>query len=252
MWTKALRINHHRSGPLFLSMARFRAYTSDSSSSDEEQQRQARPLPSKPSKPTKPTEKQVEQESAGEDDGSSESEASSSESSSLDMNEDDPAVVARAGPVTRKRNALVQDEDGEIRYAHEVEARMDADPTIIPWAQRIGVDAQKMHVMQTSLFRMPEEAAALKALHQDEGPKTSRKRLNLVSPPKRLTKKHGREPDADAFRSDSREVRVYSGFPLRNLTLPLLETFICSRGRTTNVQTISEICQSRQDIIDSQ
>jgi nuclear pore complex protein Nup98-Nup96 len=127
------------------------------------------------------------------------------------MNEEELIAKTRAGTITRKRNALVQDEDGEIRYAHEVnEAQtrgsMNIDPTIIPWAQRIGIDAQKMHVMQTSLFRMPEEAAALKALHQDTGTKPSRKRLDIPSPPKVLSRKHGRESDGDAIRSDSREV----------------------------------------------
>ncbi|KDQ58796.1 hypothetical protein JAAARDRAFT_34652 [Jaapia argillacea MUCL 33604] len=61
------------------------------------------------------------------------------------------------------------------------------DPTIIPWAQKIGVDAQKMHVMQTSMFRMPEEAAALKALSvQPAIPK-------VVFPT--LPRKHNRESE---------------------------------------------------------
>ncbi|KXN87770.1 Nuclear pore complex protein Nup98-Nup96 [Leucoagaricus sp. SymC.cos] len=199
-------------------MARFRAYTSDSSSSDEEEQRPTRPLSSKAPVPAKPVEETVEQESADDGEGLSESEASSSESSSSDRDEDELVPGGRAGAATRKRNALVQDEDGEIRFAHEVDGTetrgtMGADPTIIPWAQRVGVDAQKMHVMQTSFFRMPEEAAVLKALHQDTGAKTSRKRLDTLSPPKALPRKHGREPDAEAFRSDSRERRSFAHEP---------------------------------------
>lgn len=210
-----LRINHGPIGPLISSMARFRAYTSESSSSDDEDQRPTRLPPSKPTVPEETVQEQAEQDELAEDDDVlSESEAPTSESSASDEDEDESTAKARAGPITRRRNALVQDEDGEIRYAHEVEedgvlaqthGHLDGDPTIIPWAQRLGVDAQKMHVMQTSLFRMPEEAAALKALHQDTGPKTSRKRLNL-SPPKTLARKHGRESDADGLRLDSREV----------------------------------------------
>lgn len=216
-------------------MARFRAYTSESSSSDDEEERPTRPLPSKPSPPKKPVEEPIEEDESVEE-GVSESEASTSESSSSEMDEDELRATARAEPAVRKSNALVQGEDGEIRYAHEVEARtrgpLDGDPTIIPWAQRLGVDAQKMHVMQTSLFRMPEEAAALRALHQDAGPKTSRKRLNLHSPPKASTRKHGRESDIDGLRSDSREVRHVTD-TFNSLTYDisvsfLTETLICS------------------------
>jgi nuclear pore complex protein Nup98-Nup96 len=78
-------------------------------------------------------------------------------------------------------------------------AKTRTDNSIIPWAQQIGVNAQKMHVMQTSLFRMPEEAAALKAVDQ---PMRSRR---LMARP--LNRKHSRESDGDAARFESREVR---------------------------------------------
>lgn len=195
-------------------MARFRAYTSDSSSSDDEPEEQ--PSVQSPP-PKKPVEEPAEQdESADDDEGLSESEPSSSEATSSDIDEDEQRADARTGLAVRKPTALIEDEDGEIRYAHEVEegenavsqtrGHLDGDPTIIPWAQRLGVDAQKMHVMQTSLFRMPEEAAALKALQQDAGPKTSRKRLVLDSPPKIQQRKHGREADVDGLGLGSREV----------------------------------------------
>lgn len=74
------------------------------------------------------------------------------------------------------------------------------DPTIIPWAREIGVDPQKMHVMQTSLFRMPEEEKALKALNQPQ----SRKRLLLTS---NLSRKHSRDSEGEGQRADSRQVR---------------------------------------------
>ncbi|KAF9446476.1 hypothetical protein P691DRAFT_733167 [Macrolepiota fuliginosa MF-IS2] len=199
-------------------MARFRAYTSESSSDDDEDNRPTRPLPARNAAPKEPEQERVEQDESDAEEVS-ESEASSSGASSSEIEEEEPTTRGRTGATARKRNALVQDDDGEIRYAHEVEevdgalaqARgpLDGDPTIIPWAQQLGVDAQKMHVMQTSFFRMPEEAAALKALHET-GPKTSRKRLDLPSPPKGFTRKHGRESDADGVRLDSRERRSFA------------------------------------------
>ncbi|KAI0739083.1 nuclear protein 96-domain-containing protein [Daedaleopsis nitida] len=72
------------------------------------------------------------------------------------------------------------------------------DPTIIPWAREIGVDPQKMHVMQTSLFRMPEEERALKALNQPQ----SRRKLLLTSS---LNRKHSRDSEGDGLRADSRQ-----------------------------------------------
>jgi nuclear pore complex protein Nup98-Nup96 len=197
-------------------MARFRAFASESSSSDEEDQRPTRPLPNKPSPPKKPVKTPTEDDESAEEEVLTESEESSSESSSSDIQEDDRAVTVREGSATRKTNALVQGKDGEIHYAHEVDAQtriapLARDPTIIPWAQQLGVDAQKMHVMQTSLFRMPEEAAALKAIYKPDS-KTSRKHINIYSPPKPLPRKHGRESDVDGVRSDPREVCLVSRF----------------------------------------
>ncbi|KZP25015.1 hypothetical protein FIBSPDRAFT_856394 [Athelia psychrophila] len=106
------------------------------------------------------------------------------------------------------RNALIEDEDGEIRYAHEVTLRTQpkkspprqrGDPTIIPRAKQVGVDAQRMHVMQTSLFRQPEEAAAMRA----NKTVLSSKRLQLLPQP--INRKHSRESDGDGLRVDPRE-----------------------------------------------
>ncbi|KAF5379022.1 hypothetical protein D9615_006077 [Tricholomella constricta] len=181
-------------------MARFRAEFSDSSDDD--------------SSPENETQAQNE---SSEDDRESEEEFSRSPSPEMHENELLTSMARRRKQV--KRTALVEDEDGEIRYAHEVgEARgpnlrvspasssssspppprARGDPTIIPWAQHIGVDAQKMHVMQTSLFRMPEEAAALKALNQQPRP-------NLRVPLQPLNRKHSRDSDGDGLRIDSRE-----------------------------------------------
>lgn len=175
-------------------MARFRAYTSDSSDNDSA---------SEPDNETRPADDQDESESDSE---------SSSSSSSSEMNEDELLTSASRRRRRMDRNALVEDEEGEIRYAHEVDVRVSpasssssppprnrGDPTIIPWAQHIGVDAQKMHVMQTSLFRVPEEAAALKTLNQQAHP-------SLRIPLQPLNRKHSRDSDGDGLHPNSREV----------------------------------------------
>lgn len=74
------------------------------------------------------------------------------------------------------------------------------DPTLVPWARDIGVDRQRMHVMQTSLFRVPEEEEALKSISQPNL-RPSAKRLNL---PTGATRKHGRDSDGEGVRADSR------------------------------------------------
>lgn len=133
------------------------------------------------------------------------------------------------------QNALVEDSDGEIHYAHEVRvqvsppssagsspparnrAGMHGDPSIIPWAQHIGVDAQKMHVMQTSLFRVPEEAAVLRAMNQQQTkqlrpPVTS----TLRTPSNPLNRKHSRDSDGDGLRFESQEVCYFAHLSVRN------------------------------------
>ncbi|KAF8888568.1 nuclear protein 96-domain-containing protein [Infundibulicybe gibba] len=180
-------------------MARFRAYTSDSSSdadSDSDSERQSPPA--------------IKLEE--EDDAASDLESSSSDLSYL---HEDELVARKRVP---NRNALVEDEDGDIHYAHEVDSggrkktsslrdstsssppppRNRGDASIIPWAQHVGVDAQKLHVMQASLFRVPEEAVALRAMNEP-----ARKHLQL--PTQLLGRKHSRDSDGDGLRVDSRE-----------------------------------------------
>ncbi|KAG5649895.1 hypothetical protein H0H81_001566, partial [Sphagnurus paluster] len=181
-------------------MTRFRADFSDSSDEDEYQ------------------DDNELQGNHGKDESESED---SSRSPSPDIMDEQELTHGRKQP---HRNALIEDEDGEIRYAHEVvvshagpnlrvspvspssssssssssppTSRIRGDPTIIPWAQQLGVDAQKMHVMQTSLFRMPEEAAALKALNQPTKP-------SLRVPFQTLNRKHSRDSDGDGLRKTS-------------------------------------------------
>lgn len=182
-------------GPLpytLLFMTRYRAYSSDSYDSDGERR------PKTEEKAASPITESSEYDSADEDESLSESGASSLRSSHM-SDEDSASTAARTSSISRKGNALVEDKNGEIRYVHEVDGvpahgPMDVDPPTIPQAQKLGVDMQKMNVMQTSLFRMPEQAAALKVLQQG---KTSWKRLNLAPPSMTQPRKHGREPDPD-------------------------------------------------------
>jgi len=183
-------------------MTRYRAYSSDSDDSDQEHpQKMEAKAASSIAKPS-------EHESADEDEPLNESGASSLRSLHK-SDKDNVSTAARTSSISRKENALVEDKNGEIRYVHEVDGvpahgLMDVDPPTIPRAHQLGVDVQKMNVMQTSLFRMPEQAAALKALQQGKSPG---KRLDLASPSMTQPRKHERELDADTSIPEPQEVR---------------------------------------------
>lgn len=192
-------------------MARFSALTSDSS--DDEQApctyKDARGQP--PGSSTKSVGMEQDSQSSGSEeeedievDEESEEEEDESEDTS-DMDEDD------FKPASTRNHALVEDSDGEIQYEHtrsrsRSSSSSDSDSegvrrrgaTVASWVGRTGVDAQKMHVMQTSLFRMPEEAAALQAMNQPTRPRFK------LSPT--VSRKHSRDSVGDG-RFDSQEVR---------------------------------------------
>lgn len=71
------------------------------------------------------------------------------------------------------------------------------DTTIIPRARELGVDSQKVHVMQTALFRVPEEEAALRTVGQPTAEDRRRSRLLLG-----LSRKHSRDSDGEGLRAD--------------------------------------------------
>ncbi|KAF8814679.1 hypothetical protein BYT27DRAFT_7081395 [Phlegmacium glaucopus] len=201
-------------------MARFTACNSDTgsnSSEDEDDHTSSREVP----RATAIVEPEPDAESDDVDDGPSSSSSSSSEMQEEELRSTPPARRT----ISRKqdRNALIEDENGEIRFAHEVHVRVSPpssssssppaktrlnnsrdDPTIIPWAKHVGVDAQTMHVMQTSLFRMPEEAATLKALQQAPKPAPA-VRLDVSTRNQAVNRKHSRDSDGDGLRTDSRE-----------------------------------------------
>jgi nuclear pore complex protein Nup98-Nup96 len=82
------------------------------------------------------------------------------------------------------------------------------DPSVIPWAQRIGIDPQKMHVMHASLFPRPESAEALKPSNVE---KPDRARLT----PNGIHRKHSRDSEGDGLRAATQEVcRPFLAFPV--------------------------------------
>lgn len=195
-------------------MARFSALTSDSSDDEQTPYTSQDAHGKSPGSPTKSVDMdQVLQSSGSEEEGGievddeEESEEEESEDTS-DMDEDDFVVKE---PASMRNHALVEDSDGEIQYKHtqsrsgsssssesESEGARRRGPTAASWVGRAGVDAQKMHVMQTSLFRMPEEAAALQVMNQPVRPRFK------LSPT--VSRKHSRDSVGDA-RFDSQEVR---------------------------------------------
>ena len=193
-------------------MARFSALTSDDEQTPYTPQDAKKKQPGSPTKSVvtdqdSPSSGSEEDEVIEMDEDEESSEEDESEATS-DMDEDDFVVEK---PTVTRNHALVEDSDGEIQYRSRAQSRSvsssssesDSDGArrrghaVASWVGRTGVDAQKMHVMQTSLFRMPEEAAALQSMN-----KPTRPRFKL-SPT--VSRKHSRDSVGDT-RFDSQEV----------------------------------------------
>ena len=193
-------------------MARFRAYTSDSDDSDEDVSMEIQPpKPAKPiasstmnnnrpvaSRPhgvssaeTTDEEEDYEEEESSASDGAYEEEQGSSEGE-VQAQVEVPVPVPSLVPV-----------EVDTREQSVSKPQQRGDPTIIPWARELGVDANRVHVMQTSLFRMPEEERAIKALN---GPLPRRK---LVLPSSH-SRKHSRDSEGEGHRADSRQVCLFA------------------------------------------
>jgi len=117
---------------------------------------------------------------------------------------DSSRVSARAGGGTYANEEQEEDEESGESSRSSLEAMLPehrrGDPSIIPWAQRIGIDPQKMHVMHASLFPGPESADAPKQQLNTE--KTDRSRLT----PNELHRKHSRDSEGEGLRAATREV----------------------------------------------
>lgn len=102
-------------------------------------------------------------------------------------------------PGPRRRRPVVQFDPAIKSPPHTQRAL--ADPTLIPWAREIGVDPQKMHVMQVALFRAPEEEAALKAASRPP----PRRKVSIFAG---LSQKRGRDSEGEGLRTELRQVRL--------------------------------------------
>ena len=188
-------------------MTRFSAAVSDSSDDERDvhmvQDFQKSPILSPP--------KPLEDDSGSEEDIGidQESDEETSDESSSDIREDDLAPI-RSRPTRKHASEDDSDDDSEDGSENTSsgstssgEFDMDIptqrqDISVIPWARQVGVDAQKMHVMQTSLFRIPEEAVAFEAINR---PTRSHPKLMPT-----VRRKHSRDSTGDGLRMDSQEV----------------------------------------------
>ncbi|KAG9313450.1 nuclear protein 96-domain-containing protein, partial [Chiua virens] len=191
---------------LYVTFSRYIALISDGSDDEQTPYTPQDVRKQLPASPTKSVEMLVSSEEEEVDIEVDEDEEEEESEDSTDMDEDDIVVDK---PTTRN-HALVEDSDGEIHYEHtrgrsrssSSSSELESDTerrrrtTVASWVGRAGMDPQKMHVMQTSLFRMPEEAAVLQALNQP-----ARQRFKL-SPT--VSRKHSRDSVGDA-RFDSQE-----------------------------------------------
>lgn len=74
------------------------------------------------------------------------------------------------------------------------------DPNLIPRARELGIDRQKMLVMQSTFFGLPQEAAIIQdVLHEQPSKKA-------LIPPAAIGRKHSRDSDGEGLRGDSRQV----------------------------------------------
>jgi nuclear pore complex protein Nup98-Nup96 len=155
-------------------MARFRAYETDSeedsSSSDESVQAERRLSDAGPF-----TEHAIRP--------ASESPSESEDIHAQDQQEDDD-----------------DDIESVISNSPPLETNRLPDPSLTPWARHVGVDRQKMQVMQATLFRAPEEEAAMQEISRQQ---PLRKQIMPA-----LGRKHSRDSDGEGLRADSRQVRL--------------------------------------------
>ncbi|KAF5389513.1 hypothetical protein D9757_004196 [Collybiopsis confluens] len=183
-------------------MARFRAFDSDSGGSDdgsdsnsEHEVERMQPVAQnrhgtqishhvtyKDEKPAFHSEEEDREEEEYEEEEEEEDDGDEEESDGEDREEDEESDG--------------EETDSGSSRMHEDELELSRSKTVPQRANVARVDSQRMHVMQTSLFRMPEEAAALKAMNEIADASLRGPALTL--------RKHGRESDGDIQSRDSR------------------------------------------------
>lgn len=184
-------------------MARFRAFLTDSESEAEETTQNATAA-------TQPPAKQADVNMGGDDSGAGS--GSGSESGPLPKHRKRtgkaPAQPKDGKPYrsSKARHSDASSSEEEAETGSEDDGspppnQSQADPSLIPRAHQLGVDPQRMHVMQASLFR-PGDGV--------EGVPTHHKALVLASGMS-LSRKHSRDSDGEGLRQDSQPVRRYHG-----------------------------------------
>jgi len=190
-------------------MARFRAFLTDSESEAEETAQNATTATHHPTKPADVN--MTEDDSEG---GVSGLESESSQSSPERKKWKGKALVRlrdekgyhaprsrRSGTPT---DASTPDEESETNSEDDEsppQNQPQVDPSLIPRAQQLGVEPQRMHVMQASLFRTEDDAEGVPTRHRGLG----------LSSSLSLTRKHSRDSDGEGLREDSQQVSVRSG-----------------------------------------
>jgi nuclear pore complex protein Nup98-Nup96 len=186
-------------------MARFRAFLTDSESEAEETTQNATTATRPPARPTDVN--MTEDDSEEEDSGS---ESGSNRPSPKPKKRTRKVLVDKGYRAPRPRRSESSGDASSSEEESEADSQDDEspppnqpqmDPSLIPRAQQLGVEPQRMHVMQASLFR-PEDDA--------EGVPARRKALALSSSLS-LTRKHSRDSDGEGLRQDSQQVSVYLG-----------------------------------------
>lgn len=192
-------------------MARFRAFLTDSESEAEETTQNATAATHPP---TKPADVNMPGDDSEETDSGSESE--SSQPSPEHRHRSGKALVRTRDEKGYRVSKTRRSESPTDASSPEEESEGDSednespphnqlqvDPSLIPRAQQLGMEPQRMHVMQASLFRAEDDV---------EGAPIRHKALALSSSLS-LARKHSRDSDGEGLRQDSQPVRHTSVRP---------------------------------------
>lgn len=187
-------------------MARFRAFLTDSESEAEETTQNAT---QPPAKPTDVSMTDDDSEEAG-----SGSESESSQPSPKHRKRAGKGLVRLADERGYRASKSRRSESPTDGSTSEEESEADSeddespppnqpqvDPSLIPRAQQLGVEPQRMHVMQASLFRLEDGVEGVPARH----------RGLALSSSLSLSRKHSRDSDGEGLRPDSQQVSVRLG-----------------------------------------
>jgi len=185
-------------------MARFRAFLTDSESEAEETTQNAATVARLPVKPADVSMAEDDSEEAGS--GSELSQPSPEQrkrtGKALVRLKDERGYRASKTRRSESPADISASEEESVSDSEDDESpppdQLQADPSLIPRAQQLGVEPQRMHVMQASLFGLGDGL---------EGVPTRHKGLAL-STSLCLSRKHSRDSDGEGLRQDSQQVRM--------------------------------------------